>query len=97
MWEYPWNEANITFIWLNSLYNPFKENNLRKRVVQWVKVFGIKKLPAQTPLGAQSDLGIQSQYKAPDNLLVEKKQNIHFGSMRLFPLAVAQVNHKAEK
>ena len=24
MLEYPWNETNITFTWLNCLYNPFK-------------------------------------------------------------------------
>ena len=24
MSEYPWNEKNNTFIWLSSLYNPFK-------------------------------------------------------------------------
>ena len=25
MSEYPWNEKNNTFTWLNSLHNPFKD------------------------------------------------------------------------
>ena len=36
---YPWNETNITFTWLSSLYNPFKKAGLQwlssnKRIIQ---------------------------------------------------------------
>ena len=31
MSEYPWNETNLTFIWLSSLYNPFKNSWTQSR------------------------------------------------------------------
>ena len=32
MSEYPWNEMNVTFIWLNSLYNSFKSQRKKKLI-----------------------------------------------------------------
>ena len=35
--EYPWNEKNIPFTWLSSLYNPFKDT---LKAYFWYRIFG---------------------------------------------------------
>ena len=50
-------------------------------------VIRIGRFPVQTPLGAQSGLGIQPCYKAAYDLLVEIVKNavINIGLVRLLP------------